>query len=639
MRTLIASSNGEFQLKVIAGTHTILMALNCPDARRRGLHGFSFYRRRVGDSSGRWLPSQKVFKTVVPDPSQQVDGEDPVFSTEQHPVQSFLWGDYTAEPATQYEFRILPRYGTPDALSTQDEDVLEVTVETEPEEEQGGHGIWFNRGAIAGQHFAKKFGDITPSTQQLEDLTQPVTQWLSRGLAEACIRFINETPDDASIRGCVYEFTYKPILNALKAALDRGVDVRLSYHATTANENAIEEAELPKKLGQRKVLYPRTVPKIPHNKFLVRIVDGQPASVWTGSTNLTSSGFLGQSNVGHLLHSPDAAASYLLYWEAIAKDPDALTARRAATRITPHPVEEPARSSVTVLFSPRHRSAMLQWYANRMRDATQTVMFTAAFGVNEKFVLPLADDRDFLRFVLMEKRPTKELQERLRGDRDLVVSYGAVLGEIATIKDGKRKTERIREFGLDRWFKREEHYRKAGNIFFVHTKFLLIDPLSDDPLICTGSANFSDNSLTGNDENMLLIRGNTRVADIYLTEFDRIFRHFYFRNVANEIELRGKKAEGAFLDESNTSRWTNSYFMEGAFKTRRREMFFGHAGQTWADNAGRRPTDETSSVGDIPVKKSAEKKAAAKKSAAKKPPSKKTVAKRASRRPLSAKAA
>ena len=52
----------------------------------------------------------------------------------------------------------------------------------------------------------------------------------------------------------------------------------------------------------------------------------------------------------------------------------------------------------------------------------------------------------------------------------------------------------------------------------MHSKFLLIDPLSDDPLVCSGSANFSRNSLINNDENMLLIRGDTRVADIYLTE-------------------------------------------------------------------------------------------------------------------------
>src|SRR4030095_1521194 len=117
-----------------------------------------------------------------------------------------------------------------------------------------------------------------------------------------------------------------------------------------------------------------------------------------------------------------------------------------------------------------------------------------------------------------------------------------------------------------------------------HQKFLLCDPLSDDPLVCSGSANFSSNSLLQNDENMLLVRGDTRIADIYLTEFDRIFRHFYFRDVANEIEGRGEESKGAFLDE--TSNWTDSYFKPEAFKTRRREMFFSDPAESWVTKAG-----------------------------------------------------
>jgi phosphatidylserine/phosphatidylglycerophosphate/cardiolipin synthase-like enzyme len=203
----------------------------------------------------------------------------------------------------------------------------------------------------------------------------------------------------------------------------------------------------------------------------------------------------------------------------------------------------------------------------------------------------------------MEKRPSKADEKALRADRDLIISYGAVLGETTTFKDGKLVKTRIADFELDKWFEQEEHFRKAGNIFFVHTKFLLVDPLSSDPLVCTGSANFSDNSLLENDENMLLIRGNTRVADIYITEFDRIFRHFYFRDVANEIELKGGTAKGAFLDESDDGpdHWTESYFRPGAFKTRRREMFFAPAGAfSWADRAGLRPKDQTAKTGDTP---------------------------------------
>jgi phosphatidylserine/phosphatidylglycerophosphate/cardiolipin synthase-like enzyme len=203
----------------------------------------------------------------------------------------------------------------------------------------------------------------------------------------------------------------------------------------------------------------------------------------------------------------------------------------------------------------------------------------------------------------MERRPKREDEKTLRKDRDLIISYGAVLGEIVVFTpDGKRETRQIKQFELDKWFRKEEHFRKAGNIFFVHTKFLLVDPLSEDPLVCTGSANFSDNSLLYNDENMLVIRGDKRVADIYLTEFDRIFRHFYFRDVANEIEQKGGKATGAFLDETDdgAKHWTTSYFRPAAFKTRRREMFFTPLAKGWAVQAALRPPDETARTGDTP---------------------------------------
>jgi hypothetical protein len=84
---------------------------------------------------------------------------------------------------------------------------------------------------------------------------------------------------------------------------------------------------------------------------------------------------------------------------------------------------------------------------------------------------------------------------------------------------------------------------------------------------------------------MLLIRGNTRVADIYMTEFDRVFRHFYFRDIANELAAANTSdnAKAIFLDETGT--WSDSYFKAGTFKSNRRLMFFGKPKSTWADNA------------------------------------------------------
>src|SRR5262249_39118005 len=161
-----------------------------------------------------------------------------------------------------------------------------------------------------------------------------------------------------------------------------------------------------------------------------------------------------------------------------------------------------------------------------------------------------------LRFILLEKPLADDKKKELLVDPDLITAYGSVLGEMYTFKDGKPTARRrIADFELDKWFLQEDHYRahNDGFVFFVHAKFLLIDPLTDDPLVCTGSANFSPDSVLHNDENMLLIRGDTRVADIYLTEFDRIFRHFYFRDIANDLAENGTNAKAAFLDE--TSDW------------------------------------------------------------------------------------
>jgi hypothetical protein len=208
----------------------------------------------------------------------------------------------------------------------------------------------------------------------------------------------------------------------------------------------------------------------------------------------------------------------------------------------------------------------------------------------------------------------------------VILSYGTPLGQIYRMKNGKPTARMpIKEFELDKWFFKEEHFRPSndGFVFFVHTKFLLIDPLSDDPLVCSGSANFSSGSLLQNDENMLLVRGNTRIADIYMSEFDRIFRHFYFRDIANELAAAktSDDAKAIFLDE--TDDWTVSYFKPGTLKNNRRIMFFERPTATWFANAA-----AAGAVPSTPAKPKKPGKPAAKKAAAKKKKTAKKVGKK-----------
>jgi phosphatidylserine/phosphatidylglycerophosphate/cardiolipin synthase-like enzyme len=593
-----SGGTGDFKARAIAGTHTVLIALDCPEARSKGLMGFAFQREIAGPNGRgpKFLRSQKVFKSEVPDPKNAHDPDDPskpmAFYTDRFPVQSFLWGDYAASPGTRYHFIVQPMYGQPGALTTDPGDAVEFDITTEQEWGDGEtHGVWFNRGAIASQKFAEEFGNKPP--QNINDPNDPTVKWLSRGLLEACLGYINETKPGDALRVAAYEFTYPPILEALKALIDGGIDVQIVYHDTTdakgtPNETAMEAAGLP--VNDQKSTYRRSLTKIPHNKFIVRLRGGtEPVEVWTGSTNFTPSGFLGQTNVGHRVADKETAENYLAFWELVKTDPELAAARARTAELTPDPIEVIAEKSIARLFSPRHKSSMLGWYGRRMLNAANSLWFTAAFGIAKELVDPIAQKRNQMRFVLLEK-PAPDVQRKaLTADFNRVIlSFGTPLGEIYQMKNGK-PTARvpIKEFELDKWFFEEEHFRPKndGFVFFVHTKFLLIDPLSDDPLVCSGSANFSSGSLLQNDENMLLVRGNSRIADIYMTEFDRIFRHFYFRDIANQLAAAetSDDAKAIFLDE--TDEWTANYFKPRTLKNNRRLMFFEQPTSTWFANA------------------------------------------------------
>ena len=110
---------------------------------------------------------------------------------------------------------------------------------------------------------------------------------------------------------------------------------------------------------------------------------------------------------------------------------------------------------------------------------------------------------------------------------------------------------------------------------YIHDKFLLVDPLSNDPLVITGSANFSQPSQRSNDENMLVIRGDTRVADIYFGEFMRIFDHHYARYLVKKLTEEGKHDPNAGYLKVKPEEWTRSHFENESYKSKRRRYFVG----------------------------------------------------------------
>ncbi len=600
----LKTKNG-LTVRAITGTRAVFLALDVDAATRKNLRGFSIrrtehWKKPDGEEvvSTKWLQTSKVFKSVDAKPKEKVNGKHKIFRCDKHPIQKFFWADYGARPGTEYEYEIFPAYGAlPKDVAPKLDQGVKLKIKTEVEDD-GVHGIWFNRGAIASQHYAREFGNEPPTKAEEVDLNSIKLRWLSRGLVEACIAYIDAAKKGEQLFACLYEFTYAPVIDAFARAAEREVKLNIVYHATSANKAAIGT-----KLKKAK-LTERTRPKIPHNKFIIHAKkNGDPLAVWTGSTNITMSGFLGQSNVGHLIRDAEIARRFKQYWDLLSENPTAAPVQKRTAEISPQPKELVPEDSMTPIFCSREDLSMLFWYANRITDARDLAMFTVAFTVSPLLIPVLAEKRDCMRMLVMESRPPADLIKAFtKGGRDpmLTTSYGAILGKtkmLVTLPNNEKKvkTVDIKDFPLAEWFWREEHTREAGNIFFIHTKYLMIDPLSDDPLICTGSANFSQNSLENNDENMVLIRGNKRVADIYFTEFLRLHEHFYFRDVANALAGKGNDSAGAFLEEVKD--WTEPDFKAGTYRNARRELFFRDAPGAWDSQAAARAEDESAEQG------------------------------------------
>jgi len=132
---------------------------------------------------------------------------------------------------------------------------------------------------------------------------------------------------------------------------------------------------------------------------------------------------------------------------------------------------------------------------------------------------------------------------------------------------------------------------------------------------------------------MLLIRGDSRVADIYLTELDRIFRHFRARDIINDTATAGQRQK--WLELATNDDWIEPNFKDGTYKNNRRLLFFpqDNGAKPWSVLAAADPDpfkDEAARVAkarsDANAKAKGRRAAVKKKPAAKKAPAAKKTA-------------
>ena len=84
----------------------------------------------------------------------------------------------------------------------------------------------------------------------------------------------------------------------------------------------------------------------------------------------------------------------------------------------------------------------------------------------------------------------------------------------------------------------------------VHSKVLVIDPLSKTPVVVTGSHNFSAPASEKNDENLVIIRGHKKLSTAYAAYVMSVYQHYRYRSYVREMLAQGKKP-WSYLDDND----------------------------------------------------------------------------------------
>ncbi len=531
-------------------------------SERSDFLGFAIERTPGFDGAATsWLPNRIGFEGPKPDQSD--------FPSDEAPIQKFYWWDArinTKDRGSIFSYRVIPVAGSPGSLTLLDPEsaTIEVTV---PEVEENGITSHFNRAVVSSQAFSKQFPVLETAAQQ-----KGARAWLANGMEQAVPQFFDRAAGK-DVDGAIYHLTDTTWI--IPAMLNYGGQISLVYNQTSSDHTS--DAAVQKLVASGRPdesFVARTHANIMHNKFLVRVGGADHAeAVLTGSANFTPEGLSAQANVLHAFESSDLAKLYLARMRELSGNPSLSQTQRSQTGWSA-PIQV-GDATIRVFFPPetKDQRVSLDTVVSAIKAAQHSVLL-CAFDPTDAALLDAvfqAGDSGKMMLALVNRVPDKQpAGDPSRAD---VAAKIAIMNRAKEDKDivgfsGFKRTDTPTDFVPERILWPGEDPKIMVR---VHHKFVVIDAEGDHPVVFTGSANFSGNSLHNNDENLLEITECPRLAEMYMAEFLRLFEHYRAR-MAFERRAAGD-TETFKLTENNT--WSKKYFTSGSPEFKARQAMSG----------------------------------------------------------------
>ena len=314
---------------------------------------------------------------------------------------------------------------------------------------------------------------------------------------------------DATIDFAVMGFYYPSVVDAFVRAHDRGVKVRMvgdAGHLYNSGYQTFLDREIPMVTGN--------MAHIMHDKFMV--VDGR--FVFCGTANWTSTDLVRNSNNFVFMDSPAVAADFTAEFNQM------FNGAFGHTKIE----EDNGRTymlgdtEVEVWFSPNEDSMgrILELVDGAQESVRFTIFAFTKDQVGSAFIRKQEE--------LAEMHGAENLWD---GSSDMDDRYGiaGVVDKSQLHSNGQyhevyRLTGAglpIRLDGIDS-SKLPGDYQAGGGR--LHSKTMLIDADGENPIVITGSFNWSSSATVSNDEYLLVLKGG-RVAEAFADYYDGLWNN------------------------------------------------------------------------------------------------------------------
>jgi len=518
-------------VKAYANADDVLIAWE-PDPWPDDWVGFQVERRN--DSSGQLTV---LANRIPPQPGQGPVQETGV-SSAQSPIRRCIWADYGAVATDTVSYRVTAMKNAAGGAFAPDP--TSVSGWTPPLVASGdasnGLSAYFNRGTLMSQ-IASRFvkGDVSDNSLRnfVHGLATPgnqARQYLAGDALHEIVSFLSEADRRGStIYAALYEINDQQLIDALKPFGSRG-------HVLIGNGSATKSATPPvaKQLTDAKLDVRHrdlshkgaSSPSV-HNKFVVEAdAKGQNASrVLTGSTNWTTTGLCTQLNNMLIIEDATIAARFRKQWDVLVQAGDDMTPALIASNSLPT-----THNDITLFFAATKAEAEFKSVLDLIAGAKEGALFLMFMPGQSPLLAALLvraqQNSIYVRGVVSSENPGTN-----------ITTFG---GQV--IKSGAPPQNFHRDVLLPAGISVEDHpswadvefsvgeIKSAGMIAIVHSKVIVVDPFSENCAVITGSHNFSDSASQHNDENLVVVRGNQKLAQAYAVHMNGVYDHYSWRS-------------------------------------------------------------------------------------------------------------